>query len=30
VPFEKDRVEFKISEGPKGLSAIHVKVVESN
>ena len=29
VPFEKDRVEFKISEGPKGLAAIHVKVVES-
>lgn len=29
VPFEKDRVEFKISEGPKGLSAIHVKVIEA-
>ena len=28
VPFEKDRVEFKISEGPKGLSAIHVKTIE--
>lgn len=28
VPFEKDRVEFKISEGPKGLSAIHIKVIE--
>lgn len=26
VPFEKDRVEFKISEGPKGLAAIHVRV----
>lgn len=29
VPFEKDRVEFRINEGPKGLSAIHVKVSES-
>jgi CspA family cold shock protein len=29
VPFEKDAVQFKISEGPKGLSAIHVKVIES-
>lgn len=29
VPFEKDRVEFKISEGPKGLSAIHVKVIDN-
>jgi CspA family cold shock protein len=29
VPFEKDVVEFKISEGPKGLSAIHVKIIES-
>lgn len=28
VPFEKDRVEFKISEGPKGLSAIHVSVID--
>lgn len=28
VPFEKDRVEFKISEGPKGLSAIHVKTID--
>jgi CspA family cold shock protein len=28
APFEKDRVEFKISEGPKGLCAIQVKVVE--
>jgi CspA family cold shock protein len=29
VPFEKDIVEFKISEGPKGLSAIHIKIIES-
>lgn len=29
VPFERDRVEFKISEGPKGMAAIHVRVVES-
>lgn len=29
VPFEKDRVQFKISEGPKGMSAIHVRTVES-
>lgn len=28
VPFEKDRVQFKINEGPKGLSAIHIKVVD--
>jgi len=28
VPYDKDRVEFKISEGPKGLSAIHVKAIE--
>lgn len=28
VPFEKDIVEFKISESPKGLSAIHVKVID--
>ncbi len=27
VPFEKDRVEFKINEGPKGLSAIFVRVL---
>ena len=27
VPFEKDRVEFKINEGPKGFSAIHVRVI---
>ena len=29
VPYDKDRVEFKISEGPKGLCAIHVKIIES-
>jgi CspA family cold shock protein len=29
VPFENDRVEFKISEGPKGLCAIQVRIIES-
>ena len=29
VPFENDRVEFKIGEGPKGPCAIHVKIIES-
>jgi CspA family cold shock protein len=29
VPYEKDRVEFKISEGPKGLAAIFIKVIDS-
>ncbi len=29
APFEKDRVKFKISEGPKGLCAIQIKVTES-
>lgn len=29
VPFERDRVEFKISEGPKGLCAIHVRALDS-
>ena len=28
IPFEKDRVEFKISEGPKGFAAIKIKVCE--
>lgn len=28
VPSDRDRVSFKISEGPKGLSAIHVKIME--
>lgn len=28
VPFENDRVEFKIGEGPKGPCAIHVKILE--
>lgn len=30
VPFDNDRVEFKISEGPKGLCAIQIKIIESN
>lgn len=29
VPYDKARVEFKISEGPKGLCAIHIKIIES-
>lgn len=29
VPFEGDRVEFKISEGPKGMIAIHVRAIPS-
>lgn len=29
VPSQNDRVEFKISEGPKGLCAIQVKIIES-
>lgn len=29
LPQDKDRVEFKIAEGPKGLSAIHVIVLNS-
>lgn len=29
VPYDKDIVEFKISEGPKGLCAIHVRILES-
>lgn len=29
VPYDKDRVEFRISEGPKGLCAIHVRIIES-
>lgn len=28
APQDRDRVEFKISRGPKGLSAINVKVVD--
>ena len=28
APYENDRVEFKISEGPKGLCAIHVKTID--
>jgi cold shock CspA family protein len=30
VPYDKDRVEFRISEGPKGLSAIHIKIIEAD
>lgn len=29
VPYDKDIVEFRISEGPKGLCAINVKIIES-
>lgn len=29
VPGDRDRVEFKISEGPKGLSAIKVRIIDS-
>jgi CspA family cold shock protein len=28
VPADKDRVEFQISEGPRGLSAIYVRIIE--
>jgi CspA family cold shock protein len=28
VPGDRERVEFKISEGPKGLAAIHVKLMD--
>lgn len=28
IPHDKDSVEFKVSEGPKGLSAIHVKIMD--
>lgn len=28
VPHDRDRVEFKISRGPKGLAAISVRVIE--
>lgn len=27
-PHDKDRVEFKVNEGPKGLNAIHVKIID--
>jgi CspA family cold shock protein len=27
VPADRDRVEFAISDGPKGLAAIHVRVI---
>jgi CspA family cold shock protein len=29
VPYDKDIVEFKISEGPKGFCAINIKIIES-
>lgn len=29
VPYDKDRVTFTISEGPKGLCAIHIRIIES-
>ena len=29
LPSEGDTVEFQVTEGPKGLSAIHVKVIET-
>ena len=28
VPRDKDRVEFKLSKGPKGLTAISIKVID--
>lgn len=28
LPHDKDRVEFKVTQGPKGLSAIHVKITD--
>ena len=28
-PGDRDRVEFKISEAPKGLTAIHVRIIET-
>jgi cold shock protein len=28
VPRDRDIVEFQVSEGPKGLSAIHVKIID--
>lgn len=30
APLANDRVEFKVSEGPKGLVATHVRIVEEN
>lgn len=29
LPQDKDHVEFQVTEGPKGLSAIHVRVINS-
>ena len=28
-PHDKDRVEFKVNEGPKGLNAIHVRIIDN-
>lgn len=28
IPHDKDRVEFKVNNGPKGLNAIHVKIID--
>lgn len=28
LPHDKDRVEFKVNEGPKGLNAIHVRIID--
>lgn len=28
-PSDNDRVEFNLSQGPKGLSAIHVRIIDS-
>ena len=30
VPYDKDRVEFRISEGPKGLCAIFIRILEAD
>lgn len=27
LPGDRDKVEFKVSEGPKGLAAIHVRII---
>jgi CspA family cold shock protein len=29
LPHDKDRVEFKVNEGPKGLNAIHVRIIDN-
>lgn len=30
VPNDKDHVEFRVSEGPKGLTATHVRIMEES